>query len=359
MDKGEFSNKLNTLKEQVNDYIEKGNLKTEEATKNALIMPFFNALGYNVFDPNEFIPEYTADFGSKKGERVDYAIAINGKPQILIEAKELTNDLSKNDSQLFRYFTATEAKFGILTNGNTYKFYSDLDDPNVMDKTPFLTITISNLKDSQINELFKLFTKDNFDVDDITNAASDLKYINLIKNYLNKELKSPDEEFARLIISNIYDGIKTKQVIEKFTPTIVKSFNQLINEQVNNKLNNALNQTSSEEHDEDKKDTEELDENNNDDEIITTPEELETYATSKLILKEIIDPERIFYRDNHHYFNIIIDNNIRKWILRVYFSSKRNFIVLHDGNYTELDFTDPTDIYNYKDQIINIAKQWA
>ena len=54
-------------------------IKTEEATKNALVMPFIQALGYDVFDPSEVIPEYIADVGSKKGEKVDYAIVADGK----------------------------------------------------------------------------------------------------------------------------------------------------------------------------------------------------------------------------------------------------------------------------------------
>lgn len=357
MDKNEFANKFNTLKEQVNTYITNDNLKTEEATKNALIMPFFNALGYNVFNPDEFIPEFTADFGSKKGERVDYAIKLNNQIQILVEAKELSNDLSKNDSQLFRYFTATKAKFGILTNGNTYKFYTDLESPNVMDKKPFLTIEVSDLRDSQINELFK-FTKENFDVDDITKTASDLKYIGLIKEYLKQQLKNPDEEFAKLIISNIYDGIKTKQVVDSFKPTISRSFNQLINERVNSKLNTALNQTTSNEEEGDLEDTEKLDDAKKNAKIITTPEEIEVYTITKLILSDVIESDRVFYRDNQHYFNILLDNTIRRWIIRVYFKQNRNFIVLHDETQTELEFNTPIDIYNYKDKIIECAKKY-
>ncbi len=36
-----------------------------------MVMPFINALGYNVFDPLEVVPEYTADVGIKRGEKVD------------------------------------------------------------------------------------------------------------------------------------------------------------------------------------------------------------------------------------------------------------------------------------------------
>ncbi len=353
MEKSEFANKIKNLATQVEQY--EGKLNTEEATKNALIMPFFASLGYNVFDPTEFVPEFTADFGSKKGERVDYAIVINGEVQILIETKELTDNLLKRDSQLFRYFTATKAKFGILSNGNTYKFYTDLDEPNVMDKTPFLTVKLSDIKDTQITELFK-FAKENFDVDNITDSASDLKYVGLAKEYLETQMKTPSDEFVRLVLSNIYDGIKTQQVIEQFTPVISKGFNQIISEEVNSKLSNALNQTVVESAKDEKESITKVKEDN--DQIVTTPEELESYAVAKVVMKDVISPDRIVYRDNHTYFNVLVDDSNRKWVLRIFFHATRNFIVLHDDDNTELDFDNPVDIYDYADQINKIAEQF-
>ena len=120
----------------------KNSISTEEATKTSIIMPFFQILGYDVFNPVEFIPEYTADVGIKKGEKVDYAICLNDKLTILIEAKSINQQLEKHDSQLFRYFGTTAAKFAILTNGLIYRFYTDLDEQNRMDSTPFFEIDL-------------------------------------------------------------------------------------------------------------------------------------------------------------------------------------------------------------------------
>lgn len=164
----------------------KGNIATEEATKTSLIMPFFQMLGYDVFNPMEFIPEFTADVGIKKGEKVDYAISLNGKITILIEAKCINEQLDKHDSQLFRYFGTTEAKFGILTNGIIYKFYSDLEEPNKMDTSPFFQIDLTDLADNEITEL-KKFSKENFDLNRILDTASELKYLGLIKKALKEE----------------------------------------------------------------------------------------------------------------------------------------------------------------------------
>ncbi|MFT9412286.1 type I restriction endonuclease, partial [Liquorilactobacillus hordei] len=182
MEKEQFVSNIKNVAKRIDAL--RSNLSTEEATKTSLIMPFFQALGYDVFNPLEFVPEYTADMGIKKGERVDYAIVIDNELQILIEAKAINEPLTKHDSQLFRYFGTTDAKFSILTNGEEYKFFTDLDKPNKMDTTPFLTVSLSKLRDTQINELYK-FSKDIFNVEKITSTASELKYVNQVKDYIS------------------------------------------------------------------------------------------------------------------------------------------------------------------------------
>ena len=162
---------------QFGDRVEKlkAQISTEEATKNAFIMPFIKALGYDVFDPLEVVPEYVADIGIKKGEKVDYAILKDGHPTILVECKHWGENLDVHNSQLFRYFHTTKAKFGLLSNGIVYRFYTDLVEKNKMDEKPFLEFNVTDIKDNQIEEL-KKFHKSYFDVDNIVNTASELKY---------------------------------------------------------------------------------------------------------------------------------------------------------------------------------------
>ena len=185
----------------------KDQIATEEATKMSLIIPFFQVLGYDVFNPHEFTPEFTADVGIKKGEKVDYAIILDGKPAILIEAKSCNNVLDKHDSQLFRYFATTTAKFGILTNGLVFKFYTDLEEANKMDLSPFIEFDILNLKDNLIPEV-KKFHKDVFNVESISSAASELKYSKLIKSYFAEQLNSPADDFVRLFTAHAYEGMR-------------------------------------------------------------------------------------------------------------------------------------------------------
>lgn len=345
-----------TLKQLGKRVVElKDSIGTEEATKTSLIMPFFAALGYDLFNPTEFVPEFTADVGIKKGEKVDYAIVLEGQPTILIEAKSINEQLTKHDSQLFRYFGTTVSKFGILTNGEEYKFFTDLDEPNKMDLTPFLTVNITKIKDSQIPELAK-FHKDNFDVDKITSSAAELKYLNSLKNYLSSELNDPTEDFVKYLLTEIYDGMKTKQTVEKFKPIIKKGLNQFIAERVNDKLSAALKTSVSVEANETKSESNTTDET--DSEIVTTNEELEAYTICKVVLKDTIPLDRLFYRDNRSYFNILLDDNIRKWILRVRFNTNGMKIELNDENHTVYELNEPIDIYNYSNQIIDVVNKF-
>ena len=217
----------------------RASIQTEEATKMSFIVPLFQILGYDVFNPSEFVPEFTADIGIKKCEKVDYAILINGEPTILIEAKWCGEKLEKHDSQLFRYFGTSNAKFAILTNGITYRFFTDLDEKNKMDERPFLEIDLLDLKDSHISELRK-FRKDKFDVDNIFTTASELKYTNSIKQKIHEEINDPSDFLVKHLITDVYEGIKTQKVIDDFRNIVRKSFSQYINELINDRLKNAL-----------------------------------------------------------------------------------------------------------------------
>lgn len=336
-----FSQKYNNVKEK---------LSNEEQTKNALIMPFFQMLGWDVFNPLEFIPEYTADVGIKKGEKVDYAIMVNDTPVILIEAKAINEKLEKHDSQLFRYFGTTDSKFGILTNGRYYKFYTDLDETNKMDSEPFLVIDMENVKDVQLSELSK-FKKENFDVENIMSSAEELKYLNLIKNYFNDQFSELDEDFIKFCLERIFNERKSSNNIEKYKGVISKALNQLINEKVSEKLNKALDSQNSSTNIEEKNEDEIEDEKDNENEIETTEVELEFYSIVKFILQEYIDPNRVNYRDNKSYFNILIDDNIRKWIVRLYVKKSGTMeIVFRDGDKFTIEST--LDIKEYLPKLV-------
>ena len=338
---------------------QKDSIATEEATKTAFIMPFISALGYDVFDPEEVIPEFTADIGIKKGEKVDYAIAVNGKISMLIECKMVNAKLdAQHESQLHRYFHTTTARIGVLTDGIVYKFYTDLDEPNKMDNKPFLEFSVQQIDDVIVSEL-KKFTKATFNIDELLSSASELKYTKAIKNIINEQLVSPSDEFLKFVLNNVYTSRVTAQVKEQFTPIITKAFQQLINDKLNDRLKSALSiaeppaVTPTVEPTPVQQPTDE-------NKIVTTQEELEGFYIVKSILKGHVDLSRVIYRDTLSYFGILLDDNNRKPIARLYFNGGKKYLSVFGSDKKEekISVSIVDDIFEHKDKIIASVKNY-
>lgn len=333
----------------------KDQTQTEEATKMALIVPFIQVLGYDVFNPAEVVPEFDADIpGLKKGEKVDYAIFKDGLPRIFIECKHWKQNLEFHDGQLLRYFHVTKAKFAILTNGIVYRFYTDLVEANKMDSRPFLDFDISKISESQIEEL-KRFHKSYFDEANITSAANELIYLNEIKHLLSKELKNPSEDFIKFIAQKTYSGRITQNILTWFSELVKKSSHQVINEIINDRLTSAMKQESGDSTEIQSVVTNEDPKLNSDEKsnIETTEEEKEGFYIVKAICRTKVDSNRIYYRDAQSYFAILLDDNNRKTICRLHLNRSRKYLETFDvkgGDKKEIQSID--DIYRYSDEII-------
>jgi hypothetical protein len=337
----------------------KENILTEEATKNAFIMPFIQALGYDVFNPLEVVPEYITDIGTKKGEKIDYAIFREGQPVILVECKHWAQNLDLHDGQLLRYFHVSKAKFGILTNGIKYKFYSDLVEANKMDEKPFFEFDISEINEIQIEEL-KKFHKEYFKIDEILNTASELKYIKEIKAIIHREFKSPSDVFVKFFVNQVYPGRATEKVMQQFQEYVKKSCTQSMNDWITDRLKSALNKESEESFVEPTNVESSI--TNEEKKIETTVEEMEAYFIVKSILRTNVDAARVVYRDAQSYFSIILDDNNRKPICRFYFNGNKKMMGVFDVNKveTKVEIKTLDDIYqqaNALNQVIETYQQ--
>lgn len=332
-------------------------IQTEEATKNAIVMPFIQLLGYNVFDPTEVTPELVADIGTKKGEKVDYAILRDGNPIILFECKKCGADLSINHAgQLFRYFHVTSARFGVLTNGLTYRFFTDLEHPNKMDETPFFEFSILDFKDRDVEEL-KKFAKTAFDVETILTTANDLKYTRAIQSKLAEWIANPSDEFVRLLSTDLLAGKRfTPTTKEQFTQITKRAFEQLLSERINGRLMGAMTaelplvadaapiipppgETAL---------------------IVTTPEEIEGLHIVRAILRGVVNPRRIVMRDNQSYCAILLDDNNRKPVCRLRFNNTEKLAIgIFTSEKTEERFPleQLDDLYSYAEQLRSTVTQ--
>ncbi|MGL4362199.1 MAG: type I restriction endonuclease [Cellulosilyticaceae bacterium] len=346
--------KLESLSSRINAI--KDNVETEEATKQSMILPFFQSLGYDVFNPLEFIPEYTADVGIKKGEKVDYAILDDcQQPIILIEAKSCKEKLDKHDSQLFRYFGVSSAKFAILTNGLSYKFYTDLNEPNKMDLQPFLSFDIDSINDRDLNSI-EQFVKSNLDVDSIMSVASELRDTELAKTAIKDLFENPSDEFIKMVLnSGVFEGQKNQKIIDKFKPIIKRAISQHINDKLSLKFKETLTSEDSNVFVEPVIEIEE-----EDSKIITTEEEIESYVIIKNILRKSLDVSRIVYRDTESYFGILIDDNNRRWVCRLKLDGKKHIMIRNDeGNAaTRYDLESLDDLYSLEEQLLLAATRF-
>ncbi|HOD61495.1 MAG TPA: type I restriction endonuclease [Bacilli bacterium] len=345
----DFKDQLKQIADKISKF--KDSTQTEEATKNAFIMPFINALGYDIFNPQEVVPEFVADIGLKKGEKVDYAILRNNIPVILIECKHWRENLDIHNTQLIRYFNVTKAKFAILTNGINYRFYTDLEEPNKMDEKPFLDINILEIKDAQIEEL-KKFHKSYFDLDKIINTANTLKYSNEIKTILNDEFKQPTEDFVKYFIYKVYSGKATERIISQFSEIVKISCQQFLSDLITERLKTAL--------DKEKETEPKIIDQTKESVIETTEEETESYYIIKSILRQDIESSRIFYRDFQKFFSILIDDSVRNTVCRLYLNDSIKQIAFIDENKNETKFplNSIDDIFKYTDQLKQVVKKF-
>mgnify|MGYP003385562330 CR=1 FL=1 len=336
-------------------------LTTEEATKNALIMPFLQSiLGYDVFNPKEVIPEFNADQGTKKGEKVDYALVKDGEIQIIVECKKYGDKLSsKHASQLFRYFTVTNTKLAILTNGAEYQFYTDLDEPNKMDEKPFLILDLENIDDHIVPEIKKL-TREIFDPSSIVDAAGELKYLNEIKKVLAVQFKKPDEDFVKFFASKVYDGVLTPKVKAQFLLLTSKALVQFLNESINNRLQSAIGSNIDASADQKTNNKSSVAESQEDEQepqskIHTTEEEIEGFNIIKAILRQKFEVHRITHRDTQSYFGVLLDDNNRKPLCRLHFNAKQKYLGIFDADRVETrhPIESVDNIFDFNDQLIS------
>jgi predicted type IV restriction endonuclease len=345
----DFKDQLKQIADRINKF--KESTKTEEATKNAFVMPFITALGYDTSNPQEVIPEFTADIGIKQGEKVDYAILKDDLPIILIECKHWTDYLDIHNTQLLRYFNVTKAKFAILTNGINYRFYTE-SEPNKMDEKPFLDINIIEIKDNQIDEL-KKFHKSYFDTANIMATASTLKYSNEVKIILNKEFKEPSVDFIRFFVNQVYLGRATEKIMKHFSEIVLISCQQFLSDLITERLKTALDK-------EKKSEPKAVEPESKKSVVETTDEEIEGYYIVKTILRQVIESSRIDYRDFQNFFSILIDDSVRNTVCRLYLNDSQKEIAILDEKKNEnrfpLDSID--DIYKFSDQLKEVAKKY-
>lgn len=329
--------------------------KTEEATKHSYIIPFFELLGYNTKSPVEFVPEYDAEVGTRKGDKVDYCIIRDGEPIIIVEAKHHKENLDNHFKQLFHYYATIHPKFALLTNGIEYRFFTDIDNKNVMDTKPFFIFNALKFSEQDANTL-KKFKKNSFDVFSLGNIAEEMKYANQIRYAVKEIIEEPNDDFVRYILTGIHKGKKTQQLIDKLRPVVKGAIGKVVDELITARLADIQERMKQEEP------AETLPtENDAISQINTTKEELEAFFNVKYILRNTVPWDKLHYRDAKSYFSILYDNKNYKWICRLRVEKANKYIIFPDGTPSGKTYPidDLNDIFAFGDEIIESAKRFT
>jgi hypothetical protein len=296
----------------------------------------------------------------KKGERIDYAILQNGEPVILIECKACQVPLNvTHEGQLLRYFQTSKARFGILTNGIAYQFFTDLDEPNKMDKRPFMEFNLLDPKG--IPDELKRFHSSYFEVWRILNSASELKYKSELRTVIQAEFANPSSELTKLIAKRIYGGVVTAKVLEQFTDLLKSTITSVINDIINDRLQSAMEGTAAAPMPAADAPIETEAPADKESRIVTTQEELEGYYIVKSILRQTIASERVTYKDTVNYFGINIDDNGAKLLCRLYFNNLNNLRIAFLGEDKKEErhkITCLDDIYLFSNDLLERAKKF-
>lgn len=311
---------------KLNDAIE---LCTNEAqTRKFLIEPFFHMLNY---ESNSLIPEYNADFGERVSQKIDYAILLNKKDTILVEAKKYGSKLTdKEAGQLNGYFNNTKnSKIAVLTNGIEYRFYSDVVAPNIIDSKPFFTFNISNYSELDLESLIR-FDKRYIKVIEIVKSAQEIVFIESFENAFFKEIVAPSKDLLKIIHKNMtftskFNDETQGKMINLFTSSFLKC---MYDKKV---LLESMSNTQG---------------------VITTELEIQAYHIIRtlLIQNKKIPKDRIAFRDFKSFFNICIDDSTKKVICKLVFNdSKMKFSI--DNNEYLLENID--DLLKYKNELTN------
>jgi len=301
---------------------------TEETTKQALILPLLDILGFSPFDPTRVKAEHSSDFpGAKAGERVDYALFCQAVPVMFIEAKSFTEKLSNHIPQLSRYFNATpEVAVAAITNGQEWRFFTDLNNKNVMDSEPFLVVNFNSLDDTQISSL-KRFCHDEFKPEALRTLAEESVYLQAFKDVMRSSVLGCDTDFIKFIASkSAVQRTLTAKFMDTITPIVKQAIALSMSEMVANSFSNKLiseqpapttiqTEPAIDHH------ADIIDPTNS--RIITTFAERRLFEVAREILGESAD---ISAKDTESYYNILYQGKTNRWLVRYHAEKKVPFI---------------------------------
>lgn len=325
-----MENFINRLRSHIEHVKKVGGLcTTKETTKQALILPLLDILGFSPYDPTKVLAEFAADFpGVKSTERVDYALYCNGQPVMFIEAKPYVANLTNHAPQLSRYFNSSlGVTIGAIKNGKEWRFFTDLINPNVMDDKPFLTVDFTKNKAEDLTQLAE-FKHDNFHVEKLRFFAEENQYIQQFKTVIKRSINEVDIDFVRYVAqqASIPRQLNTK-FLESIQPFVKQAVEQSISDTVVKGLSSPTIITAQPVEQKVEETIEIVPEsstlsdivNSENERIVTTVDEQELSR----IVTELFPEVELVAKDTESYFSVLFQNKNNRWLFRYDVNRKR------------------------------------
>lgn len=292
---------------------------TEETTKQALILPLLDALGFSPYDPTKVQAEYGANLpGIKANERVDYALFVAGNPVMFIEAKSCSDKLTNHTGQLVRYFNSTPGvSVAAITNGREWRFYSDQKHTNIMDTTPFLVVDFESLADSDADKLSR-FRYDKFNPDGLRSFAEEQTLLECFTAAIESCLREPDADFIRFVATRSdAAGRLTPKQIEAYAPIVKQALVEAISKVVVGGLSAPVPAPATEPAAVPRCDCPDGDVVDPDNpKIVTTEAERRVLALVQAILDGKAEESEIVGKDTESYYSVCYQGKNNRWLLR-------------------------------------------
>nr|WP_297357741.1 type I restriction endonuclease [uncultured Caldimonas sp.] len=294
---------------------------TEETTKQALILPLLDILGFSAFDPRKVKAEHFSDFpGVKAGERVDYALFCNDVPVMFIEAKAYNQNLTNHCPQLARYYNATpEVTVAAITNGREWRFFTDLVNKNIMDVQPFLTVHFEDVQDDAAEQLMR-FHHDRFRPDALRALAEESVYLAAFKHVITGMLRECDLDFVKYVANRAeIQRNFTSKFLESVQPIVKQAVAQSISGMVANSLNTKVVV-------EDPPTPAEEEPNPNAPVVDSANPRIITTAVERRILEicqEVLPGEDLQGKDTESYYTVLYQGKSNRWLVRFWSERKR------------------------------------
>lgn len=217
---------LNRLISDIQEFSQTDLPRSETNTKKKIIEPLLDVLGWDTRS-NDVTLNYPIRIGTSTNY-VDYALSLEGKLVLLIEAKPYDDDLTSRDSsQIISYGLVERIRWTALTNGRVLKIF-DIDRGNTEHEC--LVVEVDLTKRSSELEYLKLISRQSISTREIEEASTRLLSTRRAITNLKQKHEEAEEDLVNVLLK--YTGVQAESRVREISSQLVTQIVQLLEKKV-------------------------------------------------------------------------------------------------------------------------------